>query len=191
MGHGFLSLTNPDTGTILALVYIIVKYLKIEEYLLELLLVWLVCSIWVTNWGHEVILVLEDVVTDTSEISELHIGIKVDLDNTVGDGIQELLLGRSGSTVEDQEDWLVVLGSNSLLDMGLVLAEELWAELDVTWLVDTVNVTETSGNREVWGDWGKSLVDSKDILWLSVKGVVVNILVVDTVLLTTGDTNLL
>ena len=173
------------------LVYIIVKDLKIEEYLLELLLVWLVCSIWVTNWGHEVILVLEDVVTDTSEISELHIGIKVDLDNTVGDGIQELLLGRSRSTVEDQEDWLVVLGSNSLLDMGLVLAEELWAELDVTWLVDTVNVTETSGNREVWGDWGKSLVDSKDILWLSVKGVVVNILVVDTVLLTTGDTNLL
>lgn len=93
--------------------------------------------------------------------------------------------------MEDQEDWLVFLCTNGLLDMGLVLAEKLWAELDVTWLVNTMNVTETSGNREVWGDWGKSLVNSKDILWLSVKGVVVNILVVDPVLLTTGNTDLL
>lgn len=149
MGHGFLSLTNPDTGTIIVLVYVVVNKL-IRGHLLKLLLVWLIWSIWVTNWGHEVILVLKDVVSDTSEVSELHIGIKVDLNNTVGDGIQELLLGRSRSTVEDQEDWLVVLCSNGLLDMGLVLAKKLWAELDVTWLVNTVNVTKASGNREVW-----------------------------------------
>jgi hypothetical protein len=37
----------------------------------------------------------------------------------------------------------------------------------------------------------KSLVDGKDVLRLGVKGVVVDILVVDTVLLATSDTNFL
>jgi hypothetical protein len=43
---------------------------------------------------------------------------------------------------------------------------------------------------EVRRDGRKSLVDVVDVLGLRVKGVVVNILVVDTVLLTTGDTDL-
>lgn len=64
-------------------------------------------------------------------------------------------------------------------------------ELDVSWLVDTVDVTETSSDGEVRGDWLKRLVDGKDILWLGVKGVVVNILVVDSILLTTGNTDFL
>ena len=64
-------------------------------------------------------------------------------------------------------------------------------ELDVAGLVDTVDVSETSGDREVWGDGLKSLVDGKDVLGLSVKGVVVDILVVDTILLTTGNTDFL
>jgi hypothetical protein len=34
-------------------------------------------------------------------------------------------------------------------------------------------------------------VDSKDILGLGIKGVVVNVLIVDTILLTTSDANLL
>ena len=55
--------------------------------------------------------------------------------------------------MEDQENWLLLLGSNGILDELLVLAEELRVELDVTWLVNTVNVSETSCDREVWGDW--------------------------------------
>jgi hypothetical protein len=173
------------------------------------LLVWLVLAVWVTDLGHDVVLLVEDVVTDTEQVSPLQVyrivsivdylealveeltSVEVDLDNTVGDGIRELLLGGTRSTVEDEEDWLVVLGTDLLLDVQLVLAEKLWVQLDVTWLVDTVDVTETSGDGEVWGNWGESVVDSKDILWLSVKGVVVNILVVDTILLTTSDTDLL
>lgn len=54
-----------------------------------------------------------------------------------------------------------------------------------------MNVSETGGNGEVWGDWRESLVDGKDILWLCVEGVVINILVVDTILLTTGDADFL
>ena len=55
--------------------------------------------------------------------------------------------------MEDEENWLLLLGAGLLLDVLLVLAEKLWVELDVTWLVDTVDVTETSGDGEVWGDW--------------------------------------
>jgi hypothetical protein len=54
-----------------------------------------------------------------------------------------------------------------------------------------VDVTETSGNGEVRGDGSKGLLDGKDVLGLGVEGVVVDVLVVDTVLLTTGDTDLL
>ena len=93
--------------------------------------------------------------------------------------------------MEDQEDWLVLLGSYGIFDEFLVLAEELGVELDISWLVDTMNVTETSGDREVWGDWLESLVDGKNILRLCIKGVVVNILVVDTILLPTSNADFL
>lgn len=157
----------------------------------EVLLVWLVLSVWVADLLQEVVLLVENVVSDTGEVSVLQVGVEVDLDDTVADGVGELLLGGSGSTVEDEEDWLVLLGSDGVLDVLLVLAEELWVELDVTGLVDTVNVTEAGGDGEEGGDRGEGLVDGKDILGLGVKGVVVNILVVDSVLLTTGDTDFL
>jgi len=140
---------------------------------------------------HKVVLLVENVIPDTGEVRVLQVGIQVDLDNSISDSIQVLLLRGSRSTVEDQEHWLVLLGSNGILDILLVLAEELRVELDVAGLVDTVDVSETSGDREVWGDGLKSLVDGKDVLGLSVKGVVVDILVVDTILLTTGNTDFL
>ena len=157
----------------------------------EVLLVWLILSIGVADLLHDVVLLGEDVVSDTGEVSVLEVGVEVDLDDTVADGVGELLLGGSGSTVEDEEDGLVLLGSDGVLDVLLVLAEELWVELDVTGLVDTVDVTEAGGDGEEWGDGGEGLVDGKDVLGLGVQGVVVNILVVDSVLLTTGDTDFL
>lgn len=92
--------------------------------------------------------------------------------------------------MEDEEDGLVVRAANGLLDVGLVLGQELGVELDVAGLVDTVDVTETSGNGEVGRDGREALVDHQDVLGLGVEGVVVNVLVVDTVLLTTGDADL-
>jgi hypothetical protein len=93
--------------------------------------------------------------------------------------------------VEDEEDGLVRLGLGLLGDVLLVLGEELGVQLDVAGLVDTVDVTEAGGDGEVRGDRGEGVVDGQDVLGLGVEGVVVNILVVDTVLLTTGDTDLL
>lgn len=62
--------------------------------------------------------------------------------------------------------------------------------LDVSGLVDTVDVAETGSDGEEGRNCGQLLVDVVDVLGLSVEGVVVNILVVDTVLLTSCDTNL-
>ena len=92
--------------------------------------------------------------------------------------------------MEHEEDWLVLLGTDGGLNVGLVLAEKSWLELDVSWLVYTVDVSETGGDGEVWGDWGEGLVDVEDVLWLGVEGVVIDVLVVDTILLTSGDTDL-
>lgn len=93
--------------------------------------------------------------------------------------------------MEDEEDGLVGGRTGLLLDVLLVLGEKLGVELNVTGLVDTVNVTEASGNGEVGADGSESILDGQDVLGLGVERVVVNILVVNTVLLTTGDTDLL
>lgn len=172
LAHGLLTLTNPHAGV-------------------EVLLVGLVSTFGVTDGSQEVVLLVEDVVTDTGQVSVLHVSVKVDLDNTVANGLLVLVLGGSRATVEDKEDGLGLLGANLLLDVLLVTREELGVKLDVAGLVDTVDITETSGNGEVRGDGNKSIVDGEDVLGLSVERVVVNVLVVDTVLLTTGDTDFL
>lgn len=53
-----------------------------------------------------------------------------------------------------------------------------------------MDVSETSGDGEVGADGLEGLDDGQDVLGLGVEGVVVNILVVDTVLLTTSDADL-
>ena len=50
--------------------------------------------------------------------------------------------------MENEEDGLVVLGVGLLLDELLVLLEQLRAELDVSWGVDTVDVAEASCDRD-------------------------------------------
>lgn len=53
-----------------------------------------------------------------------------------------------------------------------------------------MDIAETSSNGEVGGDGLELLDNGQNVLGLGVERVVVNILVVDTVLLTTGNTNL-
>ena len=71
-----------------------------------------------------------------------------------------------------------------------MLAQQLWAQLDVARLVDTMHVAETCSDGEVGADWAESLVDLVDVLWLRVQAVVVHRLVVDTVLFTSSNTDL-
>ena len=64
-------------------------------------------------------------------------------------------------------------------------------ELDIPWLVYTVHVAETSGDREIGANWLQSLVDLVDDFRLSVERVVVDVFVVYTIFFTTGDPDLL
>lgn len=93
--------------------------------------------------------------------------------------------------MEDEEDGLVLLGAGLLLDVCLVTREQLGVQTDVTGLVDTVDVTETSGNGEVGADGGEGLVDGQDVFRLGVERVVVDVFVVDAVFLATSDTDFL
>ena len=107
-------------------------------------------------------------------IRPLAISVDVHLYNTVLDSGLDLFLGRSRSSVEDEVDGERVLRLELLVSVLLVLREELGLELDVSGLVDTVNVTETGSDGEGFGDGGKGVVDFEDVLGLSVEGSVVN-----------------
>lgn len=172
LAHGLLTLTHPHAG--------------VEE-----LLVGLVGTFGVTDGGQEVVLLVEDIVADTGQVGVLHVRVEVDLDDTVANGLLVLFLGGAGATVEDEEDGLVLLGAGLLLDVGLVTREQLGVQTDVTGLVDTVDVTETSGNGEVGADGGEGVVDGQDVFGLGVERVVVDILVVDAVFFATSDTDFL
>ena len=82
--HGLLSLSDPDTG--------------VEE-----LLVGLVSTVRVADLSHEVVLLVEDVVTDTKEVGPLRVSVHVHLDHTVLDGSGDLVLLRARATVEHEE----------------------------------------------------------------------------------------
>lgn len=69
-------------------------------------------------------------------------------------------------------------------------AGSLILTLDVSGLVDTVDVAKAGGDGEERRDSGQLLVDVVDVLGLSVEGVVVDVLIVDTILLSSGDTDL-
>lgn len=63
-------------------------------------------------------------------------------------------------------------------------------KLDVSGLVHTVNVSESSSDTKVGADGTQSRVDVPYILWLGVELGVVDAGVIDTVLLTASDTDL-
>jgi len=97
---------------------------------------------------------------------------------------------QEGQTRKKDSQRLGVGLANLLSSVLLVVTEEFGPEGDVSGLVDTVNVSETGGNGEVGGDGVQSSVDIVDVWGLSVEGCVVGVGVVDTVFLTSGDTDL-
>jgi len=124
-------------------------------------------------------------------MSLLEISVQVNLDNTVADASVKLFLGGTGATVEDEEQGLVLGGVDLLLGVGLVLAQELGVEVHVSGLVDSVDVSESGGDGEVGGDRDESRVHVVDVLRLGVQSRVVDSGVVDSVLLTSGDSDFL
>jgi hypothetical protein len=64
------------------------------------------------------------VVPNTSQVRPLEIGIEIDLDDAIADCISILFLGRTGASMEDEEDGLLLFAADLSLDVGLVLAKE-------------------------------------------------------------------
>jgi len=93
--------------------------------------------------------------------------------------------------MENQEHGFVLLCTDGILDILLVLTQQLRVKLNISWLVDTVNISEAGGYGEVWGDWRQGLVDIEDILRLRIKRVVIDILIVNTILFAASNTDFL
>jgi hypothetical protein len=74
--------------------------------------------------------------------------------------------------------------------MVLVFTQKFRVKLDISRLVNTVDVSESSGDAKVGANGTQGRVDVPDIFWLSVELGVIYTGVVDTVFLTAGDTDL-
>jgi len=166
-----LTLADPDTGVVE-------------------LLVGLVSSLGVTDLGQEVILLLENEVSDPSQVGELGVGINVHLDNTVIDGSVDLFFGRARASVEDKVEGFLFCATELLASVGLVLAKKLRLQLDIPRFVHTVHVTESSRDTEVRADLAQSSMDIVDVFRLGVKSGIVDSSVVHTIFLSTSDADL-
>ena len=88
LGHGLFTFTDPDT--------------RVKEFLVRLLR-----TVRVTDGTLQVVMLLLNKVTNTRQISVLRVCVDVDLDHTVANSFLVLILGRAGTTVEDEENGLV------------------------------------------------------------------------------------
>ena len=170
--HSLLSLSYPDPRV-------------------EILLVWLILTFRVSDRLQQVVLLAQDVISNTGQISILQIRVKIDLDDTVANSVSILLLAGAGAAVEHEEDRLVFFYVVLLLDVCLMLAEEFRVKLDITRLVDAMDVAKASSDAEVRRDLGEGGPDVVDVFGLRIERVVVDVLVVDTILFATSNANFL
>ena len=170
--HGLLALPHPHSW--------------IEE-----LLVRLVLSFRIAHCGHQVILLLEYVIPDPAQIGKLQVGVEIDLDHTMADGILVFLLTGSRSAMKDKEDWLVLLRVGLLFHVCLMLAKKFRVQFDIARLVHPMDISEARRDREIRTDFGQGGPDVVDVFRLGVEGVVVDIFVVDAIFFTTSDADFL
>lgn len=75
-----------------------------------ILLIGFILPIRVTNLFHDIILLLQDIVSDTGEVGVLKVGIEVHLYNAITDGFFEFVFGGAAAAVENEEDGFGLLG---------------------------------------------------------------------------------
>lgn len=155
------------------------------------LLVWDFRTLGVSNLALEVVVVGGLVLADSVPVSPLSVGINIHLDHTGLDGILNVLRGRSRSSVEDELHWLVILASKLLLDVLLGVVKDDWLKVNITWGVHTVHVSERGGASEGGvRDLAQLFVGIPDLLGLSVETAGVNVRVINTIFLASGNTKL-
>lgn len=171
LDHFLLGCTDPNTGVIE-------------------LLVGLVGSGGVANLALKVIVLGSFELTKAIPVGPLSVGVNVHLDNTVPDSLGNFLICRTGSAVHNEENGLVTVDAELFLGVSLVLSEARGLESDIARLVDTVDISESGGNGEHGSNFGELLVHSKDLFGAGVELFGIDSLVVDTILFSSGDSNL-
>ena len=155
------------------------------------LLVGLVICLGVADLSLEVVVVLGLVLADAVPVGPLSVGVDVHLDDTVTNGLLDLIDGGTGATVEDELHGLVLIGAKLLLDVGLGVLKDLGLKVNVAGGVDAVDVAEGGSAGEGTAlDLGELLVRVPDLLRLGVETAGVDVGVVHAVLLAAGDTKL-
>ena len=153
------------------------------------LLVGLVISVRVSDLSLEVVVVFGFVSADSVPECPLGIGIDVHLDDSGFDGVLDVLDGGTRSTVEDELHFLVVSTIELLGEVLLGVVEDDRLEVNVSRSVNSVDISERSGASEGGVlDLGQLFVGVPDFLGLGVKTVVVDISVVNTIFLSSGNT---
>lgn len=92
-------------------------------------LVRLILAIRVTHLLHQIVLLLEHIVSDAREVGVLQVGVEVDFDDAVADGFLVFLLGGAGAAVEDEEDGFFFRGGGLVFDVFLV-----WEVGGISWI---------------------------------------------------------
>ena len=72
---------------------------------------------------HDIFFLIQHIVSNPQEIRPLEISVEIDLDDTVANGVGEVLLRATAATVEDQVDGLVFLRGLLVLDVLLMFLE--------------------------------------------------------------------
>mmetsp|Transcript_6736 Transcript_6736/g.16336 ORF Transcript_6736/g.16336 Transcript_6736/m.16336 type:complete len:410 (+) Transcript_6736:222-1451(+) len=148
-------------------------------------------ALGVADLALKVVMVLGLKLADAVPCSPLDVSVDVHLDDTVLEGELNLVLLGARPTVEHKVDGLVLLALELFFDVSLRVAEDLGAEDDIARLVNAVDVAEGGCDGELRVlDGGKGLVHLPDLVGLRVHGGVVDVLVVDAILLPTGDAKL-
>mmetsp|Transcript_22653 Transcript_22653/g.34847 ORF Transcript_22653/g.34847 Transcript_22653/m.34847 type:complete len:380 (-) Transcript_22653:167-1306(-) len=169
--HCLLSLANP--------------YTRIVE-----LLVWLVGTVGVSDLSLQEIVVGSLELPQTIPVCPLSISINIHLNHSVRDGKLNLLISGSRSSVHNQENGLLQRRADLLLGVSLVVSKLLGRKLDISRLVHTMHITESGGDTEHVTNLGQSFVHSVDLLRGGVELLGVNILIVNSILLSSGNTDL-
>lgn len=74
--------------------------------------------------------------------------------------------------------------------MFLAVVENLWSQHNVAWFVNTVDVTECRSDGEVGANLGEFGMNHLDVFGVSVEILLLDRLIVDSVFLTSGDSDL-
>ena len=148
--HGFLGFADPDA--------------RVVEFL-----VGLISTSGVSNLSLQIIVLVLFKFTQTIPVGPLSISINVHLADTVLNSGLDFSISGTRSSVHDQEDGLIVVASQLFLGVGLVPSKTLGLKGDVSWLVDAVDVSKSSGDGEHVSNFGETFVNSKDLLRAGVK----------------------